>query len=94
MTILDTLSAVAVGLQAQGIDATVEYPGFLLLPTATGALNIGTANGMWEGDVMGDPPDEYLRPFPMAPLPLTAEAPAIIAAILDGIARDARGGTR
>lgn len=78
------METIATGLQARGYRTTVEYPGFLLVSMPLGSLNIGTANGEWGGDVT-DSEGRYLEPFEMEALPLSADAPSVLAAILDAI---------
>src|SRR5262245_42275396 len=53
MTGMRTFEAVAVALNARGVEATVEYPGFILITdwSFDRSAAIGTANGCWGGDV-------------------------------------------
>lgn len=48
----DVTLAVIDRLKARGVEATLEYPGFIAVPTADGRVwNIGTANGSWGADL-------------------------------------------
>lgn len=43
----ETLQAVVAALQANGHEATLEYPGYISIAGANTRFDIGTANGPW-----------------------------------------------
>lgn len=74
-----TENAVIAALQAEGITATLEHPGYLLIMDWSGNRDaaIGTVNGYWGGDLVTRADGDAVDTLPLN-VPLTT-APADVA---------------
>lgn len=81
----DVAAGVVDALAAVGLVATVEYPGWICVRTSDGEWNFGTANGVWDGDLMTGDGTEHLRSVRFDIDPASTDAAMIAFAIYQAV---------